>query len=83
MTYLPKKFAGGIIRIREPKPTTLLIFASGKMVCTGAKSEQEALDATKLYAKRIRKVSGILISRETEDLEFKIQNIVGSHYVGF
>lgn len=37
------------MRIREPK-TTALIFGSGKMVCTGAKSEQES----KLAAKKVR-----------------------------
>ncbi len=59
------------MRIREPK-TTALIFASGKMVCTGAKSEQESLDATKLYAKRISKASGCPISTKDADLDFKI-----------
>ena len=33
--YNPKRFAAVIMRIREPK-TTALIFASGKMVVTGA-----------------------------------------------
>ena len=33
-----QRFAAVIMRIREPK-TTALIFASGKMVITGAKSE--------------------------------------------
>jgi len=70
------------MRIREPK-TTALIFASGRMVCTGAKSEQESLDATKHYAKRIIKASGCAISTKDADLDFKIQNIVGSHDVGF
>ncbi|AWP15918.1 putative TATA box-binding protein-like protein 2 [Scophthalmus maximus] len=35
--YNPKRFAAVIMRIREPR-TTALIFSSGKMVCTGAKS---------------------------------------------
>ena len=39
--YNPKRFAAVIMRIREPK-TTALIFASGKMVVTGAKSEQDS-----------------------------------------
>ncbi|KAI5316360.1 hypothetical protein L3X38_036067 [Prunus dulcis] len=39
--YNPKCFATVIVRIREPK-TTALIFASGKMVCTGTKSEQQS-----------------------------------------
>jgi len=39
--FNPKRFAAVIMRIREPK-TTALIFASGKMVCTGAKSEEKS-----------------------------------------
>lgn len=39
--YNPKRFAAVIMRIREPK-TTALIFASGKMVVTGAKSEVDS-----------------------------------------
>ena len=42
--YNPKRFAAVIMRIRQPK-TTALIFASGKMVCTGAKSEEESKKA--------------------------------------
>jgi transcription initiation factor TFIID TATA-box-binding protein len=44
--YKPKRFAAAIMRIREPK-TTALIFASGKMVCTGAKSEEQSETASK------------------------------------
>ena len=36
--YNPQKFAAATIRIREPR-TTALAFASGNMVCTGAKTE--------------------------------------------
>jgi transcription initiation factor TFIID TATA-box-binding protein len=39
--FRPKRFAAAIMRIREPK-TTALIFKSGKMVCTGAKSEEQS-----------------------------------------
>jgi transcription initiation factor TFIID TATA-box-binding protein len=53
--YNPKRFAAVIMRIREPK-TTALIFSSGKMVCTGAKSEELSRDAAKKYAKAIKKV---------------------------
>jgi transcription initiation factor TFIID TATA-box-binding protein len=41
------------MRIREPK-TTALIFGSGKMVCTGAKSEQESKLAAKKVCVRAR-----------------------------
>jgi len=36
--YEPEQFPGLIYRMRDPK-TVLHLFASGKLVCTGAKSE--------------------------------------------
>ena len=36
--YEPEQFPGLIYRMREPK-VVLLIFASGKIVCTGAKTD--------------------------------------------
>ncbi|CAI8501864.1 unnamed protein product [Hanseniaspora opuntiae] len=53
--YNPKRFAAVIMRIREPK-TTALIFASGKMVVTGAKSEQDSKLASRKYARIIQKI---------------------------
>ncbi|RYR41130.1 hypothetical protein Ahy_A08g037525 isoform B [Arachis hypogaea] len=50
-----QRFAAVIMRIREPK-TTALIFASGKMVCTGAKSEQQSKLAARKYARIIQKL---------------------------
>ena len=37
--YEPEQFPGLIYRMQDPK-TVLLLFASGKLVCTGAKSEE-------------------------------------------
>ena len=53
--YNPKRFAAVIMRLRDPK-TTALIFASGKMVCTGAKSEEDSNRAARKYAKIIQKI---------------------------
>jgi transcription initiation factor TFIID TATA-box-binding protein len=75
--YNPKRFAAVIMRIREPK-TTALIFASGKMVCTGAKSEEASRLAARKYARIIQK-----LGFSAKFLEFKIQNIVGSCDVRF
>lgn len=75
--YNPKRFAAVIMRIREPK-TTALIFASGKMVCTGAKSEQDSRLAARKYARIIQKLGFPATFKE-----FKIQNIVGSCDVRF
>jgi transcription initiation factor TFIID TATA-box-binding protein len=65
--YKPKRFAAAIMRIRDPK-TTALIFASGKMVCTGAKSEEISETASKQYAKAIQKVG----NKDVRMTDFKI-----------
>lgn len=75
--YNPKRFAAVIMRIREPK-TTALIFSSGKMVCTGAKSETDSETAARKYAKTIKK-----LGFDVKFKEFTIQNIVGSSSVNF
>ena len=38
------------MRVREPK-TTALVFRSGKVVCTGAKTEDIAEASCKMYTK--------------------------------
>lgn len=45
------------MRLQKPK-TTALIFRSGKMVITGAKSEQDCSLAARKYAKIIDKIIG-------------------------
>eukprot|EP01133_Synstelium_polycarpum_P005919 gene5919-6851_t len=75
--YNPKRFAAVIMRIREPK-TTALIFKSGKMVCTGAKSEDASKLAARKYARIIQK-----LDFPAQFTDFKIQNIVGSCDVKF
>ena len=75
--YNPKRFAAVIMRIREPK-TTALIFSSGKMVCTGAKSEEDSKKASRKYAKIIRS-----LGFPVDFKDFKVQNIVGSCDVKF
>ena len=48
--YEPEQFPGLIYRMDEPK-VVILLFASGKLVCTGAKKEQDVYDAVhKLHA---------------------------------
>lgn len=40
--YNPRRFAALIMRFKDPTRTTALIFKNGKMVITGAKSEQQS-----------------------------------------
>eukprot|EP01094_Clydonella_sp_ATCC50884_P030164 TRINITY_DN973_c0_g2_i1.p1 TRINITY_DN973_c0_g2~~TRINITY_DN973_c0_g2_i1.p1 ORF type:complete len:253 (+),score=94.59 TRINITY_DN973_c0_g2_i1:64-822(+) len=75
--YNPKRFAAVIMRIREPK-TTALIFASGKMVCTGAKNEALSKLAARKYARIVQK-----LGFAAKFTDFRIQNIVASCDVKF
>ncbi len=76
--YDPKNFPGLIFRLKRPKTTTLL-FSSGKMVCTGAKSTKEARRAIMNVVKELKKSGIIIIINKPE---FKIQNIVASGNLG-
>jgi len=74
---IPKRFAAVIMRIREPK-TTALIFQSGKMVCTGAKSVDSSRLAARKYARIVQK-----LGFAAKFMDFKVQNIVASCDVKF
>eukprot|EP00184_Porphyridium_aerugineum_P006154 CAMPEP_0184698578 /NCGR_PEP_ID=MMETSP0313-20130426/5156_1 /TAXON_ID=2792 /ORGANISM="Porphyridium aerugineum, Strain SAG 1380-2" /LENGTH=232 /DNA_ID=CAMNT_0027157541 /DNA_START=400 /DNA_END=1098 /DNA_ORIENTATION=+ len=76
--YNPKRFAAVVMRIRDPK-TTALIFSSGKIVVTGAKSEDAAKLASRKYARIVQKLG----YESAKFTEFKIQNIVASVDVNF
>jgi transcription initiation factor TFIID TATA-box-binding protein len=75
--YRPEQFPGLVFRIKRPKTATL-IFSSGKMVCTGAKSEKEARRAVIKVIKELKKGGIIIIGKP----ELKIQNIVASGILG-
>jgi transcription initiation factor TFIID TATA-box-binding protein len=71
--YRPKKFPGLVFRLKRPKTATL-IFSTGKMVCTGAKSEKLASSAIRKVVRELKN-SGIIILSTPK---IKIQNIVAS-----
>ena len=71
--YRPEKFPGLVYRLKKPK-TAILIFRTGKMVCTGAKSAKEAKRAVKQVIVELKK-SGMIIPGKPE---IKIVNIVAS-----
>ena len=71
--YRPEQFPGLVFRLKKPKTATL-IFNSGKMVCTGAKSEKEAKRAIKKVVLEMKK-SGIIIIGKPE---IKVVNMVAS-----
>lgn len=72
----PKRFPGLVFRLKRPKTATL-IFTSGKMVCTGAKSEKEAKGAIKKVVKTLKENGVVILSRPT----IEIRNIVASGHL--
>lgn len=75
--YRPKQFPGIIFRLKSLKTTTL-IFGSGNMVCTGARSEKEAERSLSRLV-RVLKKGGMLIVGKPE---IKVVNIVASASLG-
>jgi len=75
--YRPEVFPGLVFRLRNPKTATLL-FSTGKMVCTGSKSEKIAVKAVDMVVKKLRK-SGIKIKKNAV---VTVQNIVSSINLG-
>jgi transcription initiation factor TFIID TATA-box-binding protein len=71
--YDPDQFPGLIFRLEQPKVTSL-IFKSGKMVVTGAKSTDELIKAVKRIIKTLRRYSIRILGKP----KIQIQNIVAS-----
>jgi len=71
--YRPKKFPGLVFRLKRPKTATL-IFSTGKMVCTGAKSEKLAKSAINKVVRELKQNGIIVLGKPT----ITIQNIVAS-----
>ncbi|MHA1137586.1 MAG: TATA-box-binding protein [Candidatus Thorarchaeota archaeon] len=73
----PEQFPGLVYRLKKPKTATL-VFTTGKMVCTGAKSEKEARRAVHKIVKLVND-AGISMSRKPI---ITVQNIVASASLG-
>jgi transcription initiation factor TFIID TATA-box-binding protein len=75
--YRPELFPGLVLRLREPKIGALL-FSSGKMICTGAKSETQAKAAALRVVGELKE-HGVPIGEEPE---IRTTNIVASGSMG-
>lgn len=75
--YKPKSFPGLIFRLKSPK-TSSLLFSSGKMICTGGRSEEQAASAIRKIVRLLKK-QGIVIKGSPT---VNIQNIVASIDLG-
>jgi transcription initiation factor TFIID TATA-box-binding protein len=71
--YEPEQFPGLVLRLKEPKAAAL-VFSSGKIVCTGAKSPG---DAKLVIAKIVQKVNKLGF-RVPPHYKVRLENIVAS-----
>jgi len=71
--YEPEQFPGLVMRLKVPK-VAALIFSSGKIVCTGAKSPKDVKTAVGIIVKRLNKL-GFKIPLK---YKVKLENIVAS-----
>lgn len=71
--YNPEQFPGLVMRIKDPK-TSALIFSSGRIVCTGAKSMKKVKEAIQNIIKSLEKIK-IKIKFEPKAV---VQNMVAS-----
>lgn len=75
--YNPDQFSGLVYRLKRPRTTTLL-FKSGKMVCTGAKSTRSASTAIHQVISALTNQGIVIVATPIP----KIENIVASGYLG-
>jgi transcription initiation factor TFIID TATA-box-binding protein len=71
--YEPEQFPGLVYRVKDPK-AAMLIFSSGKIVCTGARS---VADVKKAVTKVARMISSLKID-VPKRYKIQIENIVAS-----
>ena len=75
--YNPEQFPGLVIRIKDPK-TSALIFSSGNVVCTGARTLSDVDKSIKKIIKVLEKIN----IKITVKPEITVQNIVASGSIG-
>ena len=75
--YEPEQFPGLVCRLSDPK-VALLIFRSGKLNCTGAKSKEDAIIAINKVMGYLREAGLDLIDTP----EVKVQNMVATAELG-
>ena len=75
--YEPEQFPGLVYRLEEPKAAALL-FGSGKIVCTGTQSPEQAKEATHKIIDELREADVEIGNKP----EITVQNIVASSELG-
>lgn len=77
VNYIPERLPGAIVKIKNPR-VTILMFSSGKLVVTGAKSAEMIRKAVEIISELLRE-TGHNIAHEVEII---VNNIVASGTLG-
>ncbi|MHA2369152.1 MAG: TATA-box-binding protein [Candidatus Hodarchaeales archaeon] len=80
VSYIPEQFPGLVVKIKDPK-TSALVFSSGKMVITGAKSADEIHDAVMTLREMLKDGITSAPSQPKKPL-IEVQNVVASGNIG-
>jgi len=79
IAYIPEQFPGLVVKIKQPK-TSALVFGSGKMVITGAKSAEEIKQAVGVLREKLKESA---MTKGTRKPRINVQNIVASGKIGY
>lgn len=71
--YRPNVFPALVYRLKRPR-AALLIFESGKIVCSGAKSERQAVKAIKSFVNQLREKKILILGNPI----IRVKNVVAS-----
>ena len=71
--YRPEQFPGLVYKLKKPK-AAILMFSTGKMVCTGARSERLAKRAVMRVVEDLKRNGIVIVGKP----EIQVQNIVAS-----
>lgn len=71
--YNPEQFPGLVLRVKKPK-SAVLVFSSGKLVCTGTKSIAQVKEVIQSVIRQLKKIN----VKITDKPKIEVQNIVAS-----
>ena len=75
--YNPEQFPGLVIRIKDPK-TSALIFSSGKVVCTGARTLEKVNESMEKIIDSLKRINIDI----TVKPKIEVQSVVASGSIG-
>lgn len=73
--YEPEQFPGAILKLKEPK-VSMLLFKNGKVICSGASSEEQIAQAIRKASKLIHEIQKAVKVQRT--VKYNVVNLVAT-----